>query len=171
MTRKSVIKTLLKQGFSGNEIQKLLPSYGFPTRRQVLQGLIREIRNVKKKLSSKPWEGFPQPIAKPRSKTEKWKRAVSTSSRYTNIFYNYYVTFFASWTDEIGIYHQGYFTKFLGLMSFNQFKKNKKYLIHKAETELIDSLAQSPDYEDEKLLELHDIVLIEIFRHKQGILK
>lgn len=171
MTLNTLIKSLLKEGYSGNEIQKLIPSYGFKKRRQDLQGLIREIKGIKKKISSKPFDGLPQAIIKPRSKTEKWKRAVSTSSRYTNIYYNYYATFFVSWTDEIGFFHSGFFTKFLGLMNFIKFRKNKDKLIAQVQMELIEDLSQNPDYEDKQALEIHDIQLTEIFRHKEGTLK
>lgn len=171
MTLKSIVKKLLKKGFSGNEIQKILPSYGFKKRRQDLQALIRDIRGIKKKLSTKPWEGIPQPIIKPRSKTEKWKRAVSTSIKYPNVFYNYYATFYAAWEDESGFFHSQFFTKFLGLMTYKTFKKNKDKLIEKAIEEIQEDLTSNPDYETKEFEDLQEITLIEIFRHKQGILK
>lgn len=171
MTLENTIKRLLKEGYSGNEIQKLLPAYGFKKRRQVLQGLIRDISGIKKKLSTKPWNDLPQPTIKPKSKLEGWKRAVSTSSKYTNIYYNYYATFYVSWTDEIGFFHDGYFTKFLGLMNFQKFKRDRAKLISKAERELLEDLSQSPNYEDKLALEIHEVRLIEIFRHKHGTLK
>ncbi len=170
MTIKDVVKNLLDDGYSGNKIQEILPQYGFKKRRQDLQALIRDIRGIKKKLS-KPWEGLPQPIIKPRSKTEKWKRAVSTSIKLKNVFYNFYATFYIAWTDEIGFFHTGFFTKFLGLMNLNKFKTNKDKLISQAEFELIEDLSQSPNYEDKRALEIDEIKLIEIFRHKDGILK
>lgn len=171
MTLRSLIKKLLKQGFSGNEIQKILPSYGLSKRRQDLQKLIREIRGIKKKLSSKPWEGLPQPVIKPRSKLEHWKRAVSTSSKYINIFYNYYATFYASWIDERSMFQDHFFTKFLSLMSYNMFKKNKNKLIEKAISEIQEDMVINPDYETKDFEDIQEITLIEIFRHKAGILK
>lgn len=171
MTLNTLITNLLNEGYSGNQIQKLIPSYGFKKRRQDLQALIRELRGVKKKLTSNLWEGLPQTQTKPRSKLEKWKRAVSTASRYENIFHNFYVTFFVSWTDEIGFFHEQFFTKFLGLMTFKRFRQNRDKLIEKVKWEIIEDLTQGENYEDKQALEIHTIDLIEIFRHKDGVLR